>query len=161
MDTSVSGFAVGPSRGNPQPHAGRQTENPAPVQFAAGFPRGEGSSVDFGTRSQTQPAKAAVFFFLYFFPDELALELNGELGKKKRKETGGEREEKKTAPRAGGRYCMHVHSSIRFMASCLRIFFLRSQDYPQTQYYEGGRERKKERLLMLALLGSTEQRHCQ
>ncbi len=118
MDTSFSGFTAGPSSGSLQPLRDR---NPARVQFAAGLPE-ERSGVDFGTRSQSLPTNPA------FFPDMLAQDLTGELGKKKGKsERGG-----KNSPRAGGRYCMHVLSSTRFVASCLRIF-LGSQDYPQSQ----------------------------
>lgn len=69
---------------------------------------------------------------LPFFPDMLAQELTGELmggvrGKEKYSKGGGG-----DSPRAGGRYRMHVHSSVRFVASCLRIF-LGSQDYLQSQ----------------------------
>lgn len=64
---------------------------------------------------------------LPFFPGMLAQDLNGKLGKKEKRKA--ERERGKNSPRAWGRYCMHVHSSARFVASCLRIF-LGSQDYP-------------------------------
>lgn len=71
---------------------------------------------------------------LPFFPDMLAQDLTGENwgGRRRRRRGGRERREGGHSPRAGGRYCMHVHSSTRFVASCLRIF-LGSQDYPQSQ----------------------------
>lgn len=62
-----------------------EKQNPRQVQFAAGLPD-ERSGVDFGTRSQSLPTNPA------FFPDVLAQELTGELGKKKMKrktERGG------------------------------------------------------------------------
>lgn len=126
----------------------RETENSAQVQFASGLPE-ERSGVDFGTRLQSLPTNPA------FFPDMLAQDLTGELGKKKKKKERG-----KNSPRAGGRYCMHVHSSTRFVASCLRIFFW-GVKIIHTVNRES--EREGESCLLPVQLNSTggTERHCQ
>lgn len=76
MDTSVRFQCGGPAA------AESGNRNPAPDQFAAGFPE-ERSRVDFGTRSQTQPTN-----LFFFFPDMLAQKLTGELGRKKKERRG-------------------------------------------------------------------------
>lgn len=118
------------------PRSRRRTpgsERRLPVNVLWASPLGK-LGVDFGTRRQTLPTNPAFFFPLFkcvgsgscWRSEGKEVKENG--GKK----WGGD------SPRAGGRYYMHVHWSTRFVASCLRIFFLRSQDYPQSQ----GRERQ-------------------
>lgn len=102
----------------------------APVNVLRASPK-EKLGVDFGTRYQTLPTNPA-FFFPPFQMCWLRILLEKWGKRSKRRGVGGD------SPRAGGRYYMHVHWSTRFVASCLRIFFLRSQDYPQSQ----GRERQ-------------------
>lgn len=87
----------------------------------------------------------------------LAQDLARKWGKRSKRRR--EEREEKNSPRAGGRYCMHVHWSTRFVASCLRIFFLGSQDYPQSQ----GRERQSAVWLCQckAILPGNSERHCQ
>lgn len=90
----------------------------APVKFAATFPK-EKLSVDFGTRCQTLPTNPAFFFPLFQTRWlRILLEKWGKRSKRRREEREG-----KNSPRPGGRYCMHVHWSTRFVASCLRTFF--------------------------------------
>lgn len=114
-DTSFSGFTAGPSSGSRQPHAGPRDWNPARVQFAAGLPK-ERSGVDFGTHSQSLPTNPGFFFFPRHVGSGSHWRTEEEEGEKR------EREGVENSPQAGGRYCMYVHSSTRFVASCLRIF---------------------------------------
>lgn len=141
------GFLCSPCR---TPGSGRRLQS----NLLATFPK-EKLSVDFGTRCQTLPTNPA--FFLPPFSNMLAQDLARKWGKRSKRRR--EEREEKNSPRAGGRYCMHVHWSTRFVASCLRIFFLGSQDYPQSQ----GRERQSTVWLCQckAILPGNSDRHCQ
>lgn len=58
--------------------------------------------------------------WLFFFPRHV-----GSGSHWRTEEEEGEKREREgveNSPQAGGRYCMYVHSSTRFVASCLRIF---------------------------------------
>lgn len=90
MDTSISGFTAGLGSGSPQPHTGPRKWNPAPVQFAAGFPE-EKSDVDLGTHSQNQPTNPAFFFQACWL--KISMENWGRRKRGRQKERGG-----KTAP---------------------------------------------------------------
>lgn len=88
------------------------------TNLLATFPK-EKLSVDFGTCCQTLPTNPT-FFFPLFQTRWLRILLEKW---EKRSKIRREEREGKNSPRAGGRYCMHVHWSTRFVASCSRIFF--------------------------------------
>lgn len=97
----------GPSIGSRELHTGPGDRSQTEGKFAAGLPK-ERTGWCWFWHLFPVPYQQ-----ILPFPDMLAEKLTGKLGK--------EEEEKKkrgkNCPRVGARYCMHVHSSPRFVAS--------------------------------------------
>lgn len=140
MDTSSSGFtAAAPSL----------RESCSPICCRS--PKGDEWCWFWHSGPYQQILPFFLSFFLYFQSCWLGILLENRGNRRKR----GKKREGENSPRARGRYCMHVHWSTRFVASCLRIFSGESRlstdwgrcgvgwgyDYTSaTQFYWGNRE---------------------